>query len=140
LTVYTRDSELQVITAPPLISIIHNSQITTAHAKPFPACCVFTVGSLQLHALKSSLNCGSLITASFPHRLLYRTAFVAPIFFFVTPWHGPSRKHLFQKYLYCCMRIRCCGNVFTEPLPRNGFGILLISRSLRHNGFTLCNT
>jgi hypothetical protein len=26
----------------------------------------------------------------------------------------------FQKYLYCCMRVRCRGNVFTEPLPWNG--------------------
>jgi hypothetical protein len=34
--------------------------------------------------------------------------------------HGPSRKHRFQQYLYCCMRVRCSGNVFTEPLPSNG--------------------
>jgi hypothetical protein len=26
----------------------------------------------------------------------------------------------FQQYLQCCVRIRCCGNVFTEPLPTNG--------------------
>jgi hypothetical protein len=34
-----------------------------------------------------------------------------------TPMHGPSRKDHFIQYLYCCMRIRCRGNVFTEPLP-----------------------
>jgi hypothetical protein len=28
---------------------------------------------LQLHALKSSLNGGSISTASFPHRLTYKT-------------------------------------------------------------------
>jgi hypothetical protein len=40
-----------------------------------------------------------------------------------TPLHGPSIKHSFQQYLYCCMRIRCRGNLFTESLPRNGSGI-----------------
>jgi hypothetical protein len=38
----------------------------------------------------------------------------------IMPLHGPSRKHRFQQYLCICMRIRCRGNVFTEPLPRNG--------------------
>jgi hypothetical protein len=38
LTTYTHDSELQAVTAPP--------PITTAPAKPFPACCVFTSRSL----------------------------------------------------------------------------------------------
>jgi hypothetical protein len=41
----------------------------------------------------------------------------------------PSLYHLstdhvetprFQLSLYCCVRIRCRGNVFTEPSPRNG--------------------
>jgi hypothetical protein len=27
------------------------------------------------------------------------------------------------KILYCCMRIRCRGKVFTEKLPSNGRGI-----------------
>jgi hypothetical protein len=30
---------------------------------------------------------------------------------FITPLHGPSIKHRFQQYLYCCMRIRCSRNV-----------------------------
>jgi hypothetical protein len=38
----------------------------------------------------------------------------------ITPFHGPSRKHRFEHYLYCCMRIRCRGNVFTKPLNTNG--------------------
>jgi hypothetical protein len=38
---------------------------------------------------------------------------------FITNLHGPNRKHRFQQYLYCCLRIRCSGNVFTEPLPSN---------------------
>jgi hypothetical protein len=31
----------------------------------------------------------------------------------ITPLRGPSRKYLFQRFLYCCMRIRYRGNVFT---------------------------
>jgi hypothetical protein len=34
----------------------------------------------------------------------------------------PRRKPRFQ-YFHCCMRIRFRGNVLTEPLPRNGYGI-----------------
>jgi hypothetical protein len=44
LTIYTYDSELQAITAPP--ANVHNSQLTTAHAMLFPSYCVFTSRSL----------------------------------------------------------------------------------------------
>jgi hypothetical protein len=43
LTTYTHDSELQAITAPPLISKIHKSP---QHLLSFPACCVITSRSL----------------------------------------------------------------------------------------------
>jgi hypothetical protein len=33
---------------------------------------------------------------------------------YITPLHGPSRKHRFQGFLFCCMHIRCRGNMFTE--------------------------
>jgi hypothetical protein len=57
--------------------------------------------------------------------------------FLITHLHGPSRKHRFQQYFYCCMRIPCRGNLFNEPLPRNvSLVYLLISRSLRSNGST----
>jgi hypothetical protein len=55
------------------IANLYNSQIATAHAKPFPACSVFTSRSLatasnsgdsSASALKSSLNGGSLPTDS----------------------------------------------------------------------------
>jgi hypothetical protein len=42
---------------------------------------------------------------------------VASVLFLITPLHGPSRKHRFRQYLYCCISIRCSGVVFTEPLP-----------------------
>jgi hypothetical protein len=31
---------------------------------------------------------------------------------YITPWHGQRRKHRFQLFFYCCMRIRCRGNGF----------------------------
>jgi hypothetical protein len=42
------------------------------------------------------------------------------VLFFVTTLHGLNRKHRSQQFLYCCLRIRCRGNLFTEPLSRNG--------------------
>jgi hypothetical protein len=55
--------------------------------------------------------------------------------FFISTLLGQKRKYRFQQYrcccvltylllrdgfFYCCVHIRCCGNVFTEPLPSNG--------------------
>jgi hypothetical protein len=48
---------------------------------------------------------------------------LASIILLTTPLHGPSIKHYFHQYLYCCRRIRCSRNVYTESLPRNGYGI-----------------
>jgi hypothetical protein len=54
--------------------------------------------------------------------------------FFITTLHGPNRNHRFQQYpyccvftdpllkngfFYCCVHIRCRGNVFAEPLSSN---------------------
>jgi hypothetical protein len=69
-----------------------------------------------------------------PHGIF--TDLVAPVFLLITPRHDPRRQHRFKQYLYCCMRIRCRGNVFTEPLHRNGSVYLLISRSVHSNGST----
>jgi hypothetical protein len=44
----------------------------------------------------------------------------SPVVFLTNPLHGPRKKHSFQQQLYCCVRIRCRGNAFTHPLPRNG--------------------
>jgi hypothetical protein len=33
--------------------------------------------------------------------------------------HGPHTKRHVHKFFYCCVCIRCRGNVFTEPLPSN---------------------
>jgi hypothetical protein len=78
------------------IADLHTLQINTAHAKSFPACCVFTNHSLvtasnsgysSASALKSSLNGGSLPTESFLHRLPCRTDSVAPVDFLKTRPH-----------------------------------------------------
>jgi hypothetical protein len=57
---------------------------------------------------------------NFPCRTQLSTDWVAPIVFFITSLHEPSRKHRFQLWLHCCMRIRCHGNVCNDPLYRNG--------------------
>jgi hypothetical protein len=41
-----------------------------------------------------------------------------PISLLITSWHGPRRIH---RLLYCCVWIRCSGNMFvSRPLPSNG--------------------
>jgi hypothetical protein len=41
------------------------------------------------------------------------------IAYFPLVQHEPHRKRLVQQLFYCCVCIRCSGNVFTEPLPSN---------------------
>jgi hypothetical protein len=65
---YTYDSELQAVAAPPLISTIHKSSQHPLYFSSHPClhqpslATVSNSGDLQLHALKSSLNAGSLQT------------------------------------------------------------------------------
>jgi hypothetical protein len=89
---------------------LYNSQITTAPAKPFPACSSFiicslamasNIGDLQLHALTSSLR-----------RFLYRTDWVAPVVFRVTSWHGGGKLLLgptiaLGPVLWLCLMASC---------------------------------
>jgi hypothetical protein len=144
LTTSPHDSELQVITAPPLI--------TTTHAKSFPACCVFTNRSLvtasnngdsSASALKFSLNGGSLTTilqltsSSLPNPVqnlldypncLLSTNRVDNTVHFRIPLR--CRKSVFTEpslaaAVYSCLLIICC--LATDvvplsvslPLPRN---------------------
>jgi hypothetical protein len=51
----------------------------------------------------------------------FQLPILAPLALLITPLYGHSRKHRFQQYLCCCLRIRSGGNMFTEPLPRNGY-------------------
>jgi hypothetical protein len=94
------------------ITNLHNLQITTALAKPFHACCVFTnhsmasasdVGnSLSLHA--------QVLSSQTPTQ--NSNNWLCPLL--VTSRHRPCRN---SNFVVC--EFVCHGNVFTEPLPRN---------------------
>jgi hypothetical protein len=43
---------------------------------------------------------------------------------------GPHRKRCVQKFFYCCVCIRCRGNVFTKPLSSNVRGLHTQTRRL----------
>jgi hypothetical protein len=116
---------------------LHTLQITTAHAKSFPACCVFTSRSLvtapnsgdsSVFAPKSTLNDGFLPTDSFLHWLPCRTDLVAPVVFFINPRCGLRRKHRSFSYANSFR-----GNLFTEPYPSRGHLFLLIKNLLPNN-------
>jgi hypothetical protein len=112
LTTCTYDSELQAITAPPPTSTIHKSpqhplslsqRAMSSPAVPWQR--LLTVEILQLHSTELSTNkklCSFLIT--------FR--------------HGPHRKHSSSIVASSCCIIKNLlpskGNLFTEPLPRNG--------------------
>jgi hypothetical protein len=38
----------------------------------------------------------------------------------IQPRHLPDKKHNFQQFFYCCVRICCRRHVFIEPLPSKG--------------------
>jgi hypothetical protein len=60
-----------------------------------------------------------------------KTALIHYLSCFSTTLHGPKREHRSQQFLYCCLRIRCRGNLFTEPLPSSGRLLLLYYYGLR---------
>jgi hypothetical protein len=93
-------------------SNLHNSRITIALAKPFPACCV-----LISHSLATASNNGdsSALRAQFLSSQIpvqNSTDFVFCLQYLIT---GLVEILRFKE-----LRIRCRGNMFTEPLPRNG--------------------
>jgi hypothetical protein len=101
-------SELQAITAPPLI--FHNSQITTVPAKPFPASCVFTsrflqqlptVESLQLHALRSCLH-------SLPYWTQLSPDLPIAVLTNCPAYNISARTTQKTPFFYCCVRV-CWG-------------------------------
>jgi hypothetical protein len=50
----------------------------------------------------------------------HRNELIAPTVLVIISRRGPHRKHIVSNSNYCCVHIRCSGNVFAEPLPRNG--------------------
>jgi hypothetical protein len=96
---------------------LHNSQIATAHSKPSPACCVFIRRSLVTAPNSGDSSVSRLQVLSSQPPMRNRTNVVPCLY--VTSRHRPHRKHPVSNRKYCCLHIRCHGNVFTEPLPRN---------------------
>jgi hypothetical protein len=79
----THDSELQVITAPPLISTLYKS----LHAKSFPTCSVFASRSLAtVYNSGDSSACvlASLLPGEYPTTKHSTPISVAPIVFLIT--------------------------------------------------------
>jgi hypothetical protein len=54
---------------------------------------------------------------------LYKKFSEELIDYFTLIRHGLHRKRLVQQFFYCCVCIRCRGNVFTEPLLSDDRGI-----------------
>jgi hypothetical protein len=104
---------------------LHTLQITTAHAKTFPACCVFNSRFLVTasNSGDSSSSCAQFIPSTFQYRTNFQlsTELIAPFLFFIIPRRGPHRQH---HGLPVCLRNRCRGDVFT----------LFVSRSMPSNG------
>jgi hypothetical protein len=109
---YTR---LRTTSSYSAVADLHTLQITTAPAKPFPACCVF-----NSHSLATASNSGDP-SASHAHVLSSQppvqnsTELIDPTLMVITSWHRPHRKQH-------CVCVCCCWNVFTELFPRNCCG------------------
>jgi hypothetical protein len=112
---FTHDSELQAITAISLISTIHKS----LHAKSFPAHSVFNSSFLvtDVNSGDSSASRAQVL----PSRFQYITACQVSTELFTPILLGADSvgNTPFPR----CMCNRCRGNMFTEPLPRNGSNI-----------------
>jgi hypothetical protein len=146
LTTYTHNTEPHVITAPPLIFSNHHSTCSA-----FYSCSLttdLTVEILQLPTLRSPchtaptelLSTVNYIIASSLLSLLCRvqlkyqpsTELDCPNCFLC---NSSARTTSKIPFLYCCVRVRFRGSVFTEPFPRNGS---LFIRLLQSNGCTRC--
>jgi hypothetical protein len=136
---------LQIITTNNYNTIadFHTLQFTTAHAKSFPAFSVFTRrflvtasnnGYSSAFVLKPSLNGGSLPTDS---RLFHTDL---PVFYSPTDWALTlslayiSARTTQKTPFLSSMRIRCSGDVVTEPFPSSGRLFLFIKNLLPSNG------
>jgi hypothetical protein len=125
LTTYIQNSELQVITALSLISTLYKP--LQYPLSLFQVYCVFIRRSLVTASNSGDSSASrAQVLSSQPSvqnsalNWLLTANWAAPIVFLITTLHGSSRKHCFQQWLYCCVSIRCHGNVLTDPLPRNG--------------------
>jgi hypothetical protein len=108
---------------------LHNSQIITAPAKPFPACCAFTS-----HSLATASKSGNS-SASRAQVLLYRNDLVVPLVFLITPRHGPHKKHPISKNnSIVARRFVAPGTCLPSRCPEMALEYPPMSRSLHTKG------
>jgi hypothetical protein len=129
------NSGLQSITTPPPISTIHKSP---QHKLRFPACSVYTSrslittsdsGDLQLpHSSPTWLAAPFQLTLSFTdsRRELTWLPQLSSLYLL-----GTTRT---DNIVHSRMRIRCHGNMLTEPFPSSGRLFILIKNLLLNNG------
>jgi hypothetical protein len=114
---------------------LHNSQITTAPAKPFPACCVFTSSSLATASNSGDSSASrSQVLSSFSYQL------ICPLL--ITSLHGPHRKHRSSIVAFVsvaagtCLPSRCPETAAARTTENNVFILLraYMLRALPSNG------
>jgi hypothetical protein len=120
LTTYTNDSELQAITAPPVISTIHKSP--QHQLSLFLACCVFTSRSLATASNSGDSSAsGTQVLSSQPPVQNSTDNYLCP--FFIPCQHGQHRKHISSIVAPNCCIIKNLlpinGKLFTVPLRSN---------------------
>jgi hypothetical protein len=111
LTTYTQLGTTSNYSA---IANLHTSQITTATAKPFLVCCTFI--SLYLATASNSADSSAwlrLYLHSHPFRNQLNSLLQLSCEF-------SARTAQQTSFFYCCFRVRCSGNMFTELFPTNG--------------------
>jgi hypothetical protein len=101
------DSSASVVT-PLSAGSLHNSQITTAPAKPFPVCCVFASRSLTTASNSgySSASCAQVLSSQ--PCVQNSTELIALIALIITPGHRPHRKHRSSVVAFMSIAARMC--------------------------------
>jgi hypothetical protein len=141
LTTYTRDLELQAITA---LSLMYTLKIITEPAKPFPACCVFISRSLATASNSGDSSASrdqvlsvqriprnwtlSIINStiapshlSLPCRARLNcqpsTNWIALVVFFITPRRGPHRNTVLLLLRVCSFPLERVYRAVAQKLP-----------------------
>jgi hypothetical protein len=102
-----------------------NSHVKSSWHSLILSCCFFSI-ALDCHLQNSTQFFSFSITSLHDYcSLLRRIVWLCPL---ITPRHGPHGKHclllprmrVYWSVTYCRVRL-CCWNVFTDPLPSNGY-------------------
>jgi hypothetical protein len=90
----------------------------SSNRQAFPACCLFTnrFVATTANSGNSSASRVQVLSTELLVQTFLSTVLIAPDVLFISSLHEPYK----MPFSYCCLSIRCSGNVFNEPLPRNG--------------------